>query len=772
VGGAMVRLTCGPIELNIISGPDGTFGIPVADRRDCTLIIRRDGFEEYRRELGARRSGLVARLALAGLSTQVDVVATDPAMFRSLGSLTFDGTFLRLFGGDVEAAIAYAQRRAGAAFERSAIQIDGLPAELLPSATLISSITIDDDPFSSEYGDGDLHQMEIFTRPPDRRWSFAVAAIPVTSGGQSPLAPDFASRFRRIRVDSGGPAGALPLTFSAALHALADDHPQPVRAIGPDGVAVGAATATIRTLAGSGAMHYARRSGRATLLIQTRAITRRHVIADALTLPEAAVDTAFLALDVRGMYEQRGRSLVHRGGFFRSGNTTSLAGSSSSAAVQVAGMFTGGGSSIASAHDERSRWLFKHVSEDLNRRWLAGFSATGARGTVTTARNPFGSYQFESLHAFQMAKNGAALATLLWSNGPHSVTASNHAISAFAQRSTASTPNGVVRAGLRLDYQAREGISLSPRVNATWRAPRVRAAFGAGAFTSEWSLDELIAPIRARGDGAPSFVPNASYSPGVTPGAPAMRIQTAPDSDLQPRHVVAMRAMFERAIGSAAVAVEHSWIRGSHLLGWRRLPDARGWLDVFDSDRRRNRHQLHFNLRAGYAAARIGANYLFVNSIDDTDGLWSFAAHHDNLSAERAPSTGVARHNVNVTADFDGPGHLKTAIIGSWSSAPPLDIVTGRDPDANGLFLDRPSDRRNAGYGPTFSSLDAYAHLPLALDRLLHRKLILDLSIQAENLRGTRNAIAVNNVQGSPSFGQALSAFPGRTLRFSIAMRR
>ena len=104
-------------------------------------------------------------------------------------------------------------------------------------------------------------------------------------------------------------------------------------------------------------------------------------------------------------------------------------------------------------------------------------------------------------------------------------------------------------------------------------------------------------------------------------------------------------------------------------------------------------------------------------------------------------------------------------------SAAPYNITTGADPAANGLYTDRAGRPRNRGHGPTYRSVDLFAsrriHFPniFGIFGASEKTLAIDVGIQAHNLLNAENHLTLGSVLSSPTFGQPLSALPGRAVR-------
>lgn len=246
--------------------------------------------------------------------------------------------------------------------------------------------------------------------------------------------------------------------------------------------------------------------------------------------------------------------------------------------------------------------------------------------------------------------------------------------------------------------------------------------------------------------------------------------QTAPS--LTPVREWISKASIERPFARLTPGVEYTWTVDTHLLGSQRLSAPVGWTDILESNRAARKHQIHVRAEYKIKGQSFTAHYEWIHARDNTDGPFSFPAVQSDIRDEWAPASNVSPHNVTIVAHFKIKNTSLTLLQAVRSSVP-LNIISGLDPEGNGLYTDRGGRPRNSGMGPAYHSLTLYGHHRFALPRLFSestRKLCLDAGLQAENLLDNNNYITLDNVAGSPLFGRPLSALAGRSFRMSLGL--
>jgi hypothetical protein len=113
---------------------------------------------------------------------------------------------------------------------------------------------------------------------------------------------------------------------------------------------------------------------------------------------------------------------------------------------------------------------------------------------------------------------------------------------------------------------------------------------------------------------------------------------------------------------------------------------------------------------------------------------------------------------------------IDLSAILSVRSGSPYSVMTGRDPAGLFTFHDRGGRVRNSDVMNPAGNLAFHGHRRITL-RLLGG-IALDAGISADNLLNRVNVTKVGTVVGTPLFGRALGALPGRSARMWVTVTR
>ncbi len=314
------------------------------------------------------------------------------------------------------------------------------------------------------------------------------------------------------------------------------------------------------------------------------------------------------------------------------------------------------------------------------------------------------------------------------------------------------------------------GVALSPRLFAAGSLKGFLVRGGAGLFVENLANELFIQALKGDGLHRQRFL--ATRVSLLDPDQPLafdsrpVLMRLAPDV-ARPRDLVGQISI-ERPVGRFFPGAEYSWRAGRGVLGSRRLGSTTSWTDVVESNRMRREHRLHLRLGHAWKGQTVLVHYEWVQAMDDTDGPFSFPADQDALGNEWARSADVSPHHVAVVGTFRLPSAVALSIVATARSAAPYNITTGADPAANGLYTDRAGRPRNSGHGPTYRSVDLFASRRIHVPNIFgawEKTLAIDVGIQAQNLLNAENYLTLGSVLSSPTFGQPLSALPGRAVR-------
>jgi hypothetical protein len=314
-------------------------------------------------------------------------------------------------------------------------------------------------------------------------------------------------------------------------------------------------------------------------------------------------------------------------------------------------------------------------------------------------------------------------------------------------------------------------VRFSPRLSGTARFWGLKWAGGVGTFTKNWPND-LFAKALVRDSSHLSELVqegtglNTSEGNGSAPGAIASSI----DGSFRRRRDTIGRASIQRKVGNVDYTTEYTFTHAVGLPGMRRIPVTGGWIDDLSSDYGLRSHQVHVRAQYGGPDFTLSAHYEWTHSRDSSAG--PFATEPAGTPPLWAPSADVSPHHFSLVAATKIIG-ASCSVVASARTGAPYDIAFARDLAGDGLFVDRNGLPRNSGLGPSFRSLNVYASRPFVLPAgvtRLHGPRTIRVGIQANNVLGLRNYLALGSVLGTPLFGQPLGALPERALRFWITM--
>lgn len=677
----------------------------------------------------------------------IDVVAPVPAA-PSPGGSTLTADELAPISNHFGDWLAVSRAVSGTAGD-PVVYVDGVRTRIKPLAGTVTRITIDGDPFSTEFGEA--RRVDVATGVPQRRLKFSLGGDLLPIGGHSVLAPSSGTTAHSATADLSSGIRGTP--FVVALQGRSDGHEfaQPLV-----GLAAGSATTTRHAWAGTARVYYMSQSGTdLRLLAALEGDGISNADAGGIVSMDASSRTSAHSHDVVVSVEHRWRPLRARGSLVVSGTDASSAANSASAGIRVLGALTGGGAPVAAARTIDESWTWKGVIDSPEPgRWLAGAVLT--RSTLVRRQwpNPAGVLQ---ISADQYA--AAAMGTGgIWfvEQGTFDVATSTMTASVFAERRVVDRRRFTLRAGVRADQQTGDGVRLLPRMSSITRLGAWDMRAGAGLFAQPLANDEF-APSLAAANGQWRQLTGSI-------GGPLILARSTLGADVTRSDATSLQVGFERRAGNVMPSVEYRLDAGRHLAGSQRLAGVDGWADVLRSNRRMRHSELRAGVRVRLWRQRVFANYERVDAFDDTAGPFSFPQDQRNLADEWARSAGVAMHNVQVVDMLSLPGGWSASIVGIARSGQPYNVTSGLDPSGLGLFTDRGGLGRNAGLLPSTGSLDAYASRRVALPSKFFRESHATVGIRATRLLATPIYTSLGAVLSSPLAGRPLTAEAGRSI--------
>jgi hypothetical protein len=783
VPGAVVVLRCGGHNKFVESDSRGQFEFfakPAGGA--CEISVTHPGFSRSRESVDRHAGSLTIRLSVAPLSQAVSVASEpDPLLRPAFSSISLSGDELRTISNNTRDMIRYAKQLAGVTTGPDVVIVDGLPSSTLPPAEMIARITINGEPFSAEFSDGDLTHIDIITRNSDRRFRYGFGGLSLGVGSHNTLDPNLRSDSRSGNGYVSGPVPHLPLTFSLHGTFASNLNQQPIEASFPDTPAFaadrklkGIADSNL-TWSGSIDLDYSHaETFRAHFAYFETRTNASNAGAGGLTLPEAGLSSSMTSREVRATLFESAGLFTYEGGLAVRQTNSDARANSDDLGVTVLGDFVSGGAPIASNEVLRTAWTWKNVfrSALAASPWSAGVSISGSEDLNQEVPNSAGAVQFANLQAYTDALAGQGTGTLFIMRGNGTARYANKVVAPFVQKQLLHSARFVVTAGLRGDYQSKYGILVSPRLSAATQWCGFVFRTGGGLFVRNIPNDVLMKVTESDGSHLRQFMINDVSLAGAgdvasqITGGQSIRLQLA--SNLTRPRDFMVKSSLERPMGHFTPGIEYTWTSDLHLLGSRRLSDGSGWLDLLEANRSSERRRLHTRISYKWGRQMVMAHYERIRSYDDTSGPFSFPAQQDNLRAEWARSAGISPHNVSLAANFNVPTGIFLSLTESWRSSAPYNLTTSLDPVNNGLNTDRGGRPRNSGDGPSFNSVNLYGHKRIPMPIFLFgskKRVHVDLGVQVENILNNKNYLSFGSIIGSPTLGQPLAGSAGRTAR-------
>jgi hypothetical protein len=740
-------------------------------------VVRR-GFEPVSVKAEAGKPSNI-RLALAVLKQSVDVNGqSDPLSTRSIESADVDRNELRTISNDTGQLIEYAKAVAGVPFSDQQVYVDTLPAQELPPAEMISRISVNADPFSAEYSDGDLTHIDVTTKPGEERFHFNLGGISFGTGAHSPLAPaGAASKDYSRLIGLSGPLGIRGLSFSAQASAAYTESTMPA-VVSPNTLVLlrpfvrdlVSPTAN-HSLFGTFAIYYDTEASATRFFFSQSRTTGANIGAGGLTLADTAGSSAIDSHELRLTTNRTLNGLILRAGMAYTSFAAEWNANSESLGLVVPGVVIAGGSAMSHSISDRDSWTMKTAVEpkDNSSNWLVGFTLTGTNISKSDVPNPLGTAELTDLESLQsfLSADGPAEWSQRRGNGRMNVNTLTAGL--FAQKEIVKKRHLLITAGGRVDVERGYGFLLSPRLSlaAEWKGFVFRT--GTGLFAQNISADILARNM----EGDPNHLvqlisPSAEFWQITNRDTPAAQIiQNESSPDLRMAREVITKASLERKFGAMVVGAEVTVSRDRHLLGSVRLNDALGWMNILESNRSADQTRLHLQVSRNWKRLSLRASYEKIRAYDNTDGPFSFPLIQNDLHDEWAPSANIPRDIVSGVANWRLPGQVTATFLTKWHGPAPYNITTGLDTQQDLLFNGRGGRPRNSGNGPAYSSVDLFLYRRFALPSLITHghKTFLDVGLRALDLLGTTNYVSFDPVIGSPGFGRPVSAYPGRSFR-------
>lgn len=778
---AKVSLDCEGHKFKTRTDRGGRFSLfPSGHAASCILKVQFGGFAPYEERVRLNSEDLIVHLTLPAIKETVIVRGSPDSDLSNgsiVGAVSLSRKQLQKLSNNTEDLIRIAKLMAGTPPIPDDVYVDGLPTRILPPAQTITRITVNADPFSAEYSDGDRNRIDITTGNPDREFHFSMGGGALSFGGHSPLGSGLGSSSSSFSPTLAGAIPRMPVTFSGSGNLGSNWSDQLVQATVPQGSGISPGPSRVPsggdTRSGTASFYYSHgKATHATFSYNQLSGDTENAGVGGLTLLQAGTNGSSAMREVRASYEHDGERWVSRTGLVLDSSDLTMQAISAAQGLNVLGNFVAGGNPVSRESNAETNWMWKSVflRQSVKHSWEWGYILSRAVDSEDEIPNPNGEFTIDNLADYLATLQGAPTATWSATQGNGQVGLASTAVAPFVQADIWHWQNTVIRGGVRADYQSRGGVMFSPRLSGVtaFRGFILRA--GAGEFAQNWPNYVFVHTTMNDGFHLQQFLASGvplSYSGGASANLSQSIIARISPGLIRPREIMT-KISIERPLGNFIPGLEYTWTDGTHLLGSRRLPFNTGWTDLLESNRDLRRDELHASLRYARKGRMVAVNYTWMLSRDDTDGPFSFPEFQNDLKADWARSTGIPAHNFSITAMLPLPAAIFLTTVGSLRGSSPYNITTGEDIGGDGLFNDRGGRLRNSGDGPGYHTVSLYLYkkIRVPLGSLESKKaLFVDMGVQIDNLLDSKNYLNLGSVANSPLFGQPLGALPGRSVR-------
>lgn len=813
------------------------------------VTINVTGFVPVERQVdiaGAEAPPLDVTLQLL-VSVAVEVVGSLSSD-RSLSSIVLDGNDIaalpldpRLFWQRVAEMAGFAGRG-----DDLTLYVDGFESRIrIPPRETIQAIRIDSNPFGTEFQEPGRGRVEIITKPGSERFSGETTlnfSDDMLNARNAFAADQPEEQYRSYSGYISGPVipgrwgfllygGRWEQREHAVVYATGIDS----RTYQPVLINETVATPLHTTSLAARANFLAGTGKTATLFYEYRKQTRDNQAVGGYNLREHGFDTSTAEHLARFSLLSTATNRVNDVRLEFMQEVTHARAKVDTPAIRVLDAFNGGGNPES--------WLDRSFGGRLNatevltyvlrRHTLKGGAGLDIRHVDDTKRSNFGGQftfgsDFERDAAGRIMTDafGGAISispletyrrTLLGvpgygpsqfviSDGDPLATLTYWTLAGFVQDEWQASPRLTMSYGVRQhgQSQAAGGLNLAPRVGLAWAlngAGTIRA--GSGVFYDYVLPEPLLQAIRHDGrHQREQVVQHPDFFPGVPPVLSGMRLSSTTSinaPDLRPSQLVVTSLIYERPLPwDAFASAGYSWRRGRHLPRRRHInapgsdgtlpfPD-RGPVVQLESSGSSAQHTLDVRWRQNVGTAVIlYASYTLGSHRRDTDGYSTFPSDSHQLGLERGPAGDDVRHQVAASGTITLPGGLMLSPFLSFSSAPPLNITTGLDNNADTSFTDRPGLAEpgdphgistpyglltpNPGPGGSViaRNLGRQARrVDVSLNASLQLPRRLSLRADVTNLFNRVTPTAFNGVLTTAGFAQPTQALPARRVELAL----
>lgn len=463
------------------------------------------------------------------------------------------------------------------------------------------------------------------------------------------------------------------------------------------------------------------------------------------------------------------------------------------AAINVLGAFSGGGSNVNNSSRQQRLFLTDINYFDWKKHaFKIGAEFEYIRYNLTSADNLNGRFVFSNLADFL-------------SNTPYSFTQrqsttttnlSQIQFAGFVQDDVRLRKNFQIGLGLRYEWQnnLKDSNNFSPRLSFTWspdRNAKLVLRSGAGIFYHWFETPTLSTILSNDGRNTNELViirpsyPNPFQAGVISQSLPPSVMRKA--DGLKNSYTFITKTGFNYRINNQyRLESFYTYRKSVHQFRSRDInapingvrPDINfGRIIQVESSGNAVENSLELRiegrLKKGFS---FDANYKLAKISSDYEGVFDLPMNNYNTGLEWGAADVDQRHKFNSRLTFPSWNSVSFNTTFRLESPKPYTITTGIDNNADSFINDRPFGfQRNSERGDWFKQVDASLSWRKKLGKtdaenpLSKHRNQLGITLTAQNLFNQTNKQNFIGIQTSPFFQQAITAFPSRTIQFGLS---
>ena len=671
-------------------------------------------------------------------------------------------------------------------------------AGLNVSASAVSQIRVNQDPYSAEYSRPGRGRIEILTKPGSQKFTGEVNGLMRDSvfNAQNALADTKPPEQRRITEGFfGGPLGASGKTsFMLSANDERYDNQAFIYALGPAGILQDTLPqASARALVTGSITHQISEKNTISIRPNYQYESDENRGAGGTTLASAA--TTFKHHEQQVTYTQQTilrPTLVNQFQMLVGHEREPTTSRTADRGIVVAGAFTGGGGQADLVRTET------HINLNESIAWIhgahqvqAGFQLPDwSRRGFEDRSNFGGTFFFSGLDAY--ARGAPYAFTQQQGNGDLALLEKQ--LGLYVKDDWQLGGGVSMSAGLRYDWQNyfHDNNNLVPRVSIAFapgdkKTNVIRA--GIGLFNDRSGPVVIADVLHSLPGGLTRYVvtnpgyPDPFASGGAAAAPPPSIVRLAPDVQI-PQTLQYSIGLDRQLRKTTALSLTYTGARGYNLFRSRDVnaplpplystrPDAAyGSIRQVESTGRQQSDSFSATLRGRVTRWFNGQMQYTLSRVEnDTNGIGWFPANDYDLSGEYARADFDRRHRFLILGRITATKVVDLGVGLTLNSGSPYSETLGADIYNNGRGRARPAGvPRNSLEGSGYASLDVRASRDLKLGTGKNAREIT-LGLDAFNLLNRVNYGGYVGTLGSPLFGQPVVAQPGRQLQFSARIK-